>query len=107
MSWTSPWQLCRSRKCARPKRSSTKSCSRSCSGPIVLGEAKDHYRLEVEFHSQLTLSGPDSRIVDHAEVGFANVGIRRAEHWMVEGIRCLQAQFQLHSFVATRESEFL
>ena len=60
---------------------------------------------EVEFQSQLTLPGPDRRIADHAEVGIANVGVRRAKYGVVEGILCLQAQFELHSFVAGGESK--
>jgi len=55
--------------------------------------------LEVEFHSQLALPRPDRRIVDHTEVGVANVGIGRTKNGMIEGIRCLQAQLELHSLV--------
>ena len=76
------------------------ACTFFCSGA-------DRDALEVEFQSQLALPGPDGRIVDHAEVGIADISVRRAEYGMVEGILRLQAQFQLHRFVAVRECEFL
>src|ERR1035438_9017279 len=72
-------------------------------GPLILALAVRFpdlaLRLEHEFQSQLTLPGPDGRIADHAEVGIANVSVRRTEYGMVEGILRLQAQFELHLFV--------
>ena len=55
----------------------------------------------------MALSRPDRRIADHAEVRIANIGVRRTEHGVVEGILRLQAQFELHLFVFGDHCEFL
>ena len=49
--------------------------------------------------------GPQGRVVDHAEVGIADGGIRGAKHRAVESVLGLQAQLQFHGFVFVGEDE--
>ena len=58
--------------------------------------------LEFQLQSQLALPGPDGRIVDNAEGGVAHISVGRAKHRVVKGVLRLQAQFQLHAFMAGR-----
>ena len=73
--------------------------------PDANGSASDAGALETEFKGQLSLPGPQGRVVDHAEVGIADGGIRGAKHRAVESVLGLQAQLQFHGFVFVGEDE--
>ena len=61
--------------------------------------------LEHEFQGQLALPRTDGCAGDYPELGIAHLGVRCAEHRMIEGVLGVKTQFQLHSFVLARETE--
>jgi len=75
-------------------------------GPVYKGDWASNLRFwkgsEAKLPSELYLAGAVGGVVDHAEIGIVDRGVRRAEDRVIERILRFEADFEGHALAEFR-----